>query len=164
MENQLTILENRAVVLTPKMIRGDRSTFPHIVNQKREDVVARLAFFIGNLKAWSGNKDQGDFSADANDLYDLLMDDADEIGTRFISLAEIWRCFRRAALGLTDHDMYGINVISLYRSIADYCTGEGHRADKELEKEYKAAQREKSSPVKVLTDVMAAEMVKIQRK
>ena len=73
-------------------------------------------------------------------LIDILMEDEYGIGTKYLSMEEIKRVIRKAALG-QGKEMYGISVSSLFQALADYCKGEGRMADKEA-KEVVSRQRE----------------------
>ena len=70
------------------------------------------------------DESKADFTA--RNLQSELMSE-EQYGAKFVTLEEIRRAVKKAVL--TDTEMYGINVASLYKVILNYVKGEGHQAD-----------------------------------
>lgn len=65
----------------------------------------------------------------ATSLAELILNDEDGIGTKYLSLYEVVYCTRKWALG--DEEIYGgVSVRALWLAIKRYCLTEGHDADK----------------------------------
>jgi hypothetical protein len=92
-------------------------------------------------------------------LIDILIEDEYEIGTKYLTIEEIRRVVKRAALG-QGREMYGISVSSLFQALADYCKGEGRMADKEAKEIASKRKSIKGSIIAPMIDSMAAQMVK----
>jgi hypothetical protein len=92
-------------------------------------------------------------------LIDILIEDEYEIGTKYLTIEEIRRVVKRAALG-QGREMYGISVSSLFQALADYCKGEGRMADKEAKEIASKRKSIKDSIIAPMIDSMAAQMVK----
>lgn len=112
-------------------IRRDQATYPRITTVPREMAVAALQQMIwrATFNAAPGtfsDRDQAErIAAMASELYDLMLEDYNALGTDEVSFAELARVIRRASV---TRDTYGINVRSLLAAVEDYCAGEGHKA------------------------------------
>lgn len=112
-------------------IRRDQATYPRITAVPRDVAVAALQQMIwrASFNAAPGtfsDRDQAErLAAMAAELYDLLLEDYNGVGTDKVSFAELARVIRRASV---TRDTYGINVRSLLSAVEDYCAGEGHKA------------------------------------
>lgn len=87
-------------------------------------------------------------------LSELLEDDA--FGTRNVTLEEIRRAVKKAVL--TDTEVYGINVASLFRIVMNYIKGEGHQADEQAREIYKRQQRQIGTATDTMLAVYAGKM------
>ena len=117
---------------------GQKAT---LVEIRREEAISQMNMVI--MMAFQFRGQQADVQTIMQmsaSLIDILMEDEYGIGTKYLSMEEIKRVIRKAALG-QGKEMYGISVSSLFQALADYCKGEGRMADKEA-KEVVSRQRE----------------------
>ena len=112
-------------------IRRDQATYPRLVAVPRDIATAALGkiIFRATFNAAAGSFKDADLEERialmAAELYDILLEDYDELGTKNLSFAEVARVIRAASVS---PDLYGVSVRSLYSAILDYCRGEGHKA------------------------------------
>lgn len=122
-------------------IRTDNRKFPRLYTYRREDAIAQMNMIIMMAFQYRGQQaDAQTIFQMSSSLIDILNEDEYGIGTRFLSLEEIKRVVKKAALGQS-REMYGISVASIFQALADYCKGDGRMADKEA-KEIVSKQRE----------------------
>lgn len=119
-------------------IRRDTTTYPRLDAVPSEVAVAALTQIIFRAMfnaAPGGFRDEGQderIATMAAELYDILLEDYDGMGTNLLSFAEIARVLRAASV---NRDLYGISVRSLYDAILDYCAGEGREASRRVRAE-----------------------------
>lgn len=112
-------------------IRRDTVTYPLITAVPHEVAVTAIqqmiwrATFNAAPGAFADADNAERIAAMASELYDLLLEDYNALGTGKVSFAELARVIRRASV---TRDTYGINVRSLLAAVEDYCAGEGHKA------------------------------------
>lgn len=150
-------------------IRRDQATYPRITSVPREVAVAALQQMIwrASFNAAPGtfsDRDQAErLAAMAAELYDLLLEDYNGVGTDKVSFAELARIIRRASVS---RDTYGINCRSLLVAVEDYCTGEGQKASRQLQAEIwkHRTLTHHAAPAQEVSDTQtAAAMVAIDR-
>lgn len=149
-------------------IRRDQGTYPRITSVPREVAVAALQQMIwrASFNAAPGTFNDRDnaerIAAMAAELYDLLLEDYNGVGTDKVSFAELARIIRRASVS---RDTYGINCRSLLMAVEDYCTGEGQKASRQLRAEiWKHRTLTHAAPAQEVSDTQtAAAMVAIDR-
>jgi len=112
-------------------IRRDTATYPRIDAVPTEVAVAALtqiiyrAAFNAAPGTFSDTGKDSQLATMAAELYDILLENYDGLGTHLLSFAEIARVLRAASV---KRDLYGISVRSMYDAILDYCEGEGRKA------------------------------------
>lgn len=122
-------------------IRSDNKRFPRLHSYSREDAVYQMNMVIMMAFQFRGQQaDAMTIHQMSVSLIDILNEDEYGIGTKYLSFEEIKRVIRRAALG-QGKEMFGISVSSLFQALAEYCKGEGRKADVEA-KQIAARQRE----------------------
>lgn len=147
-------------------IRADQKTYPRISRMTREQAVAGLTIIIQKAAMYRGNKAEATTVAfTAGALYDELMADTFRVGTSNICLEEIDRAVKREVL--TNRDMYGVNVASLYPVIVEYCKKEAHAAQMELNRQIESRQREefrqRMEQLSPMIDTAAGKMIRRNR-
>ena len=160
-QNEVMVSGSVSVV----QMRMDQRTYPRLKNVPYETAIKELVKIVGNAFMFSGrNATEHDVAFIATNLYQELMSDEQNLGMMNISLAEIGRCVKKAIFG-QGKEMFGISVASLYIIIADYCKGEGHMAEKQIEEMSKVRRMQelKASSVGALIDSYAGQMVKSNR-
>lgn len=143
-------------------IRRDRVTYPRINKMQPMTAISGLTSIVANAMMYTGRRaEEDDIAFISQGLYRELMLDEMNLGMKHITLQEIGYCVKKAVLG-QGNEMYGINVASLYKVVADYCRGEGHELEKQLEHSTLARQEEilKASAVNAMLDQYATKMVK----
>ena len=139
-------------------VRANSAKFPRLWQIPREQAVAQLTPCILQAFMYRGQNADGTLvEFTAGNLIDELLADADGVGLRGLTLYEITRCVKRAVLGQSGRELYGVNVSSLYATLVDYAKGEGHQADV---KALQAAKRETCRPVQALLDSYTGAMLK----
>lgn len=136
--NQMTTQPEKATLVD---IRTDNKRFPRLYTYKREDAIAQMNMVI--MMAFQFRGQQADVQTIMQmsaTLIEILNEDEYGIGTKYLTMEEIKRVVKRAALG-QGKEMYGISVSSLFQALADYCKGEGRMADQQA-KEVVARQRD----------------------
>lgn len=74
---------------------------------------------------------QVDIDFIAANLVDECLRDEHHLGLKYITFEEVAYVFKKAVLGQTRRELYGINVAALFSILVDYARGEGMQADKE---------------------------------
>ena len=136
--NQLTTQPEKATLVD---IRTDNKRFPRLYTYKREDAIAQMNMII--MMAFQFRGQQADVQTIMQmsaTLIEILNEDEYGIGTKYLTMEEIKRVIKRAALG-QGKEMYGISVSSLFQALADYCRVEGRMADQQA-KEVVAKRRD----------------------
>lgn len=77
-------------------------------------------------------------------------------GLRNVTLEEIRRAVKKAVL--TDAEVYGINVASLFRIILAYVKGEGHQADEQAHEIVKRQKRAGNAAADTMLAVYAGQL------
>ena len=156
--NQLATIPAEKATLVD--IRTDNKRFPRLYTYKREDAIAQMNMII--MMAFQFRGQQADVQTIMQmsaSLIDILNEDEYGIGTKYLTMEEIKRVIKRAALG-QGKEMYGISVSSLFQALADYCKGEGRMADQQA-KEVVAKRRDlKNSIIAPMIESMAQLMGK----
>lgn len=156
--NQLATIPAEKATLVD--IRTDNKRFPRLYTYKREDAIAQMNMII--MMAFQFRGQQADVQTIMQmsaSLIDILNEDEYGIGTKYLTMEEIKRVVKRAALG-QGKEMYGISVSSLFQALADYCKGEGRMADQQA-KEVVAKRRDlKNSIIAPMIESMAQLMGK----
>ena len=135
--NEVTIYQQPQNVSLVDM-RADSRRFPRLATIDQETAQHRLQGIVAMAYTYTGRQYQpADLTLVAHGLYTELMLDEDRVGTKNISVEEIGYAIRRAILST---EMYGINVVSLYKAVRAYCVGEGHYAQQQAN-ERRAAER-----------------------
>lgn len=125
---------------------------PNTAQHRLQGIVAMAYTYTGR------DFDRNALALVASALYTELMRDPDGVGTKNICIEEIGYAIRQAVLG---DDMYGINVASLYKAVRNYCTGEGHEAQRQAN-DRRAAERRaqlKASAVGAMLESYAGKML-----
>ena len=155
--NQMTTQPEKATLVD---IRTDNKRFPRLYTYKREDAIAQMNMVI--MMAFQFRGQQADVQTIMQmsaTLIEILNEDDYGIGTKYLTMEEIKRVVKRAALG-QGKEMYGISVSSLFQALADYCRGEGRMADQQA-KEVVAKRRDlKNSIIAPMIESMAQLMGK----
>lgn len=155
--NQMTTQPEKATLVD---IRTDNKRFPRLYTYKREDAIAQMNMVI--MMAFQFRGQQADVQTIMQmsaTLIEILNEDEYGIGTKYLTMEEIKRVVKRAALG-QGKEMYGISVSSLFQALADYCRGEGRMADQQA-KEVVAKRRDlKNSIIAPMIESMAQLMGK----
>lgn len=155
--NQMTTQPEKATLVD---IRTDNKRFPRLYTYKREDAIAQMNMVI--MMAFQFRGQQADVQTIMQmsaTLIEILNEDEYGIGTKYLTMEEIKRVVKRAALG-QGKEMYGISVSSLFQALADYCRGEGRMADQQA-KEVVAKKRDlKNSIIAPMIESMAQLMGK----
>ena len=150
--NQLTTQPEKATLVD---IRTDNKRFPRLYTYKREDAIAQMNMVI--MMAFQFRGQQADVQTIMQmsaTLIEILNEDEYGIGTKYLTMEEIKRVVKRAALG-QGKEMYGISVSSIFQALADYCRGEGRMADQQA-KEVVAKRRDlKNSIIAPMIESMA---------
>ena len=141
-------------------IREDSQKFPRIIHISRPYALRDLSVIISQALLYRGQDADADkvtFMASA--LLDELLADELGLGLKFITLEEIRRVAKKAAL---DKDTFGISVATLYSAIVAYAKTTGAEAQRE------ANQRKRNADARVLADspvgtAMAAMAAKISK-
>lgn len=156
--NQMTTIPAEKATLVD--IRTDNKRFPRLYTYKREDAIAQMNMVI--MMAFQFRGQQADVQTIMQmsaTLIEILNEDEYGIGTKYLTMEEIKRVIKRAALG-QGKEMYGISVSSLFQALADYCRGEGRMADQQA-KEVVAKRRDlKNSIIAPMIESMAQLMGK----
>ena len=137
--NQMTTIPAEKATLVD--IRTDNKRFPRLYTYKREDAIAQMNMVI--MMAFQFRGQQADVQTIMQmsaTLIEILNEDEYGIGTKYLTMEEIKRVVKRAALG-QGKEMYGISVSSIFQALADYCRGEGRMADQQA-KEVVAKRRD----------------------
>lgn len=155
--NQMTTQPEKATLVD---IRTDNKRFPRLYTYKREDAIAQMNMVIMMAFQFRGqHADVQTIMQMSATLIEILNEDEYGIGTKYLTMEEIKRVIKRAALG-QGKEMYGISVSSLFQALADYCRGEGRMADQQA-KEVVAKRRDlKNSIIAPMIESMAQLMGK----
>ena len=156
--NQLATIPAEKATLVD--IRSDNKRFPRLYTYKREDAIAQMNMVI--MMAFQFRGQQADVQTImqmSTTLIEILNEDEYGIGTKYLTMEEIKRVIKRAALG-QGKEMYGISVSSLFQALADYCKGEGRMADQQA-KEVVAKRRDlKNSIIAPMIESMSQLMAR----
>lgn len=139
-------MENEIVTYNPTAslvdIRMDSEKFPRF---KYYDRVQKIKGMVGLVTAslmYKGQeKDIDTITFMATALVDEIEQDAEGVGLPNLTFEEMSRAIRKAVLGVSGQEMYGINVSSLYKVLVDYAVGEGHQAQEAANRRVKAQQK-----------------------
>lgn len=156
--NEVTIYQQPQDVSLVDM-RADSRRFPRLATIDQETAQHRLQSIVAMAYTYTGRQYQpADLTLVAHGLYTELMLDEDGVGTKNISVEEIGYAIRRTVLST---EMYGINVVSLYKAVRAYCVGEGHYAQQQAN-ERRAAERKaqlKATPAGAMLESYAGQIL-----
>ena len=155
--NNLTTIPAKATLVE---IRTDNVKYPRLHTYRREDAISQMNMIIMMAFQYRGQQaDVQTIMQMSATLIEILNEDEYGIGTKYLTFEEIKRVIKRAALG-QGKEMYGISVSSIFQALADYCRGEGRKADQQA-KEVVAKRRElKNSIIAPMIESMAQLMEK----
>lgn len=137
MNNNITTIPAKTPTLVE--IRCDKLRYPRLVRVPRELAEGQIRECIMQGAMLRGQEMAPEtlrFAASA--LLDELLRDEEGIGLKYITIEEIRREIKAAALG-SRGELYGINVSSLYRVLRDYALGAGHEAEETVRRCSRAA-------------------------
>ena len=143
-------------------IRMDKKRFPRLCQYTREEAVYKISQIVLTAFQYRGQQaDPQNIAFIASNLVDELAADLDGYGTKFITLEEISRVIKRAVLG-QGKEMFGISFASLYSAIVDYCKGEGHEIEKQIQEigQRKREQELKDSIIAPMLQSYAGALIK----
>ena len=132
-------LTTQAPAPTLVEIRCDKLRFPRLANIPRDVSELQIRECITQaalLRGQTMEKEALRFASSA--LLEELLRDEENIGLKYLTVEEIRREVRAAALG-SRGEIYGINVSSLYRVLRDYALGPGHEAEETARRRSRAA-------------------------
>ena len=156
-DNAIATIAAKAAAADLIAVRSNSKAFPRLSQLTREQIVSQLTPCILQAYMYRGqNADSTLVEFTAGSLVDELLADADHLGLRSLTLYEISRAVKKAVLGQSGRELYGVNVAGLYAVCVDYAKGEGHLADKAAKKALKG---EPSKPVQALIDSMTGAMI-----
>ena len=119
---------------TLEEIRLDSLRFPRLHALPEATALAQLQTSIYKAAALRNQPIPPETSAFmAASLREVLLQDIDRLGLPYLSMEEIKREIRAAALGARG-EIYSISVASLYQAICAYAKGPGIRAAQEAQK------------------------------
>ncbi len=134
-------------------MRMDAKRFPRVGAVPREQAVLEISKIVSQAFLYKGQTaDPTNIQFISCSLVDELQADLDRIGTKNISFAEIGRVVKRAIL----KDEIYISVASLYKVIAEYIKGEGHR----IQEEVNNSKRSDHFPYAPMVQAYAGELAK----
>ena len=123
MSNELTTQVQPSML----QIRMDSKTYPRIFRYKRDDANRMMTKIVSQAMLYRGQTaDPASISIISSALMDELLQD-NRWGTKFLTFEEITIVVKRAVL---ESDIY-ISVSSLYKTVIEYCKGEGSRIQQE---------------------------------
>lgn len=134
--NALTTQTQTAPTLVE--IRCDKLRFPRLVSVPRDIAEGQIRECIMQGALLRGQEMKPEslrFAASA--LLDELLRDEEDFGLKYITIEEIRREIRAAALG-SRGELYGLNVASIYRVLRDYALGAGNEAEREAKRRARA--------------------------
>ena len=137
-QNALTVIPPSSVSYLD--IRRDADRYPRLASVPREVAASAMeqivfrAFFNNAGTQLRDDDAVSRVQLIATELLDLILEDYEGLGTKHLSFAEVGRVIRTASVS-AKREMYGVSVSSLYRAIADYCLGEGHKASIQAQRE-----------------------------
>ena len=164
--NAITTATQENAELSLVEIRLDKLRFPRLVRIPRETAALQLHGIITEALTFRGQEASEETVAFmASSLYDLLIQDEEGIGLKYITLEEIRREIRAAALGCR-REIYGVHVSSIYGVLRDYALGAGHQAEEAARRRAKYAeeQAKKGSAVEAFLDAAAGKIVNANKK
>ncbi len=132
-QGEVSILKPQPTLLD---IRRDKETYPRLYTMDETQAKAELAIITMMAFQYRGqNIDIETNLALVDSLYAELMEDEDNVGLRYLTMAEIRRVVKRALTGQTKKELYGVNVGSLLTVLTDYARGEGAELQAKVENE-----------------------------
>lgn len=125
-------------VVSLEEIRSNREAFPRLKDIPEQEACRLLQPILYKAFMIRGqNLPPEAIAFMAQELRTALMQDEDRAGLPNITIEEIRRETRSAALG-NRGEMYGLNVASIYQVLVKYAFGAGHRAEENVLKARKA--------------------------
>ena len=138
-------------------IRLDPVSFPRLINIPAAKARAALSKIIADAFLYRGqtaDRENVRFIASAL-LEELLADD--KYGLPFLTLEEIRRAVKTAVL--TDENLFGVNVSSLYRVLLAYARGEGRQADATAAERLRATRSQDAPEMAALFNKYANQLI-----
>lgn len=127
MSSELVVKDTTNVSLLD--MRMDSKTYPRLCRYNREEAIFQMSKIVAQAFLYKGQAaDANNISFISSALVDELLQE-DKVGAKYLSFEEISRIVKQAVL--TDSEMYGISVASLYKVIIAWCKGEGARIQQE---------------------------------
>lgn len=149
MSNELVIKDYSNVSLLD--IRMDSKTYPRLFRYKREDAIFLMSKIVAQAFLYKGQAaDPNNISFISTSLVDELLQE-EKWGAKNLSMEEIARIVKQAVL--TDNEMYGISVASLYKVIINWCKGDGAKLQRE------AIERKRAQESEALRNSVVAPML-----
>lgn len=125
-------------VVSLEEIRSNRETFPRLKDIPEQEACRLLQPILYKAFMIRGqNLPPEAIAFMAQELRTALMQDEDGAGLPNITIEEIRREIRSAALG-NRGEMYGLNVASIYQVLVKYAFGAGAQAEENVRKARKA--------------------------
>ena len=107
-------------------IRKDPEKYPRLRSMDEAQAKLELGVVVMMAQQYRGQQiDEETTGTLVESLYTELMEDAENVGLSYLSMAEITRIVKRAVMGQTKRELFGINVASLLGVLTDYARGEG---------------------------------------
>lgn len=163
MQDSMTLqTSNRTEAVSLVDIRLNKAQYPRFSQFDRNGQVINLCKIILVALSYKGQeKTQEQVEQMATLLADEINTDSEGVGLRNITFEEMGHAIRRAVLGLTGEEMYGINVASLYKVLVGYALGEGHQAQEEASRRWKQQQRLalQNSAVGAVIDIASRKLI-----
>ena len=132
-------------------IRMDSKTYPRLCRYNRDDANKAMVKIVSQAFLYRGQTaDPSLISFTASSLVDELMQE-DKYGAKYLSIEEISRIVKKAVL---ESDIF-ISVSSLYKTIIEYCKGEGTRIQQQAD-DLKRKQDEESLRNSVVAPMLQA--------
>lgn len=154
MSNEITIRREEVSLVD---IRRDIKRFPRLNTLTRDAALEGLARIVTKAFLYKGQTaDKTNIEFIANALLDEFLTDDTGLGTKYITLEEIWRAIKKSILST---ETYGISVSSLYRAVIDYIKSEGASASRQA-RELNRKQSNTIEQVKPMLTAYVGEMLR----
>ena len=132
-------------------IRMDSKKYPRLCRYSKEDADRAMVTIVSKAFLYRGQTaDPSVIGFTASALVDELLQE-DKYGAKYLSMEEISRIIKKAVL---ESDIF-ISVSSLYKTIIEYCKGEGTRTQQQAD-DLKRKQDEESLRNSVVAPMLQA--------
>lgn len=155
MSSEVTTYNPQATLIE---MRRDVKRFPRIKSVPMEIAIPEMNRIVSQAFLYMGKAaEPSDIQLIASSLLDELLEE-NPYGTNNLTFGELRVIIKRAVLNT---ELYGISIANLYRVVIEYCKGEGHIIQKQLEAEAEKARREiKSTAADVMLKAYAGGFAK----